>query len=209
VRRAEPRGRRAAHRGTALADFARSIAVWARLALSGRVAAPRAHVGARLRFADGTTSRVFRETLRRGAATPDPAVLVIGFRLAPLGRRPRLHAAFRRECVVHTPLFAGFPGFRSKLWVTDERTGVYRGIYEWQDAAAARRYAQRMVGLLAPFSTPGTARFHLVAGLRRDDYLADPANEADRPDEGWWRLAEPMDHHGRQSCQAWRSTPPG
>ncbi len=32
---------------------------------------------------------------------------------------------------MHTPLFAGFPGFRSKLWIDDVETGVYRGVYEW------------------------------------------------------------------------------
>jgi hypothetical protein len=37
------------------------------------------------------------------------------------GRAARL---FRRECVLHTPLFAGFPGFRSKLWIDDTETGV-------------------------------------------------------------------------------------
>jgi hypothetical protein len=68
----------------------------------------------------------------------------------------------------------GFPGFRSKLWADDVTTGVYRGIYEWDGAEAARAYGTRMVGLLAPFSNADTARFHVVERLRRDTFLRDP-----------------------------------
>ena len=50
-----------------------------------------------LRFQDGTSPFVFRETARRAATTDDPSVIVIQFRLAFLGSNPTLHAAFRRE----------------------------------------------------------------------------------------------------------------
>ncbi len=118
-----------------------------------------------------------------------PTLLVIQFRLAALGGNHLLHAAFRRECVLHTPLFAGFPGFRSKLWIDDVETGVYRGIYEWHTGDLARHYAARMVALLAPFSNAETARYQVVEGLRRDDFLLlAPAHAHD----DWWRLAEPI-----------------
>jgi hypothetical protein len=157
-----------------------------------RVASPDTYVGAQLRFADGTSSLVFRETALRGGRTSDPVVLVIQFRLAALGSDPLLHAAFRRECILHTPLFAGFPGFRSKLWADDVDTGVYRGLYEWQDPRLATHYAERMVGLLAPFSNAGTARYHIVPRLRRDDFLSDPHAASGGTAGGWWRLASPI-----------------
>ena len=140
----------------------------------------------------GIKSGEFRETALRDGRTSDPVVLVIQFRLAALGSNPTLHAAFRRECVLHTPLFAGFPGFRSKLWADDVDTGVYRGLYEWQDTRLATHYAQRMVGLLAPFSNAGTARYHVVPGLRRDDFLSDPHAAAGGSADGWWLLASPI-----------------
>jgi hypothetical protein len=149
---------------TALRDFARSVRVWRRLAMEGRLSSPREYVGACLRFADGTSSVVFRETMVLGVPTSAPTLLVIQFRLAVLGSDPLLHAAFRRECVLHTPLFAGFPGFRSKLWADDVQTGVYRGVYQWDGPELARRYAERMVALLAPFSNAGTARYRVVDG---------------------------------------------
>jgi len=103
-------------------------------------------VGVMLTFRDGTTSRVFRETRVVGATTADPVLLVIGFPLAFLDDRGPLHAGFRRECLIHTPLFAGFRGFRSKLWLADDDTRLCRGVYQWDGAKDAAIYAARMVG---------------------------------------------------------------
>ena len=95
---------------------------------------------------------------------------------------------FRRECILHTPLFAGFPGFRSKLWADDIATGVYAGIYEWQGADLASHYAERMVGLLTPFSNTGTARYHVIEGRHRDDFLSSPREAGEGA--SWWQLSE-------------------
>ena len=180
-------------RAPALADFARCVRAWGGLVARHRLTSPKENLGAWLRFADGSSSFVFRETAVPGAATTAPALLVIQFRLAALGSSAPLHAAFRRECVLHTPLFAGFPGFRSKLWIDDVETGVYRGVYEWQGGDLARHYAARMVALLAPFSNAGTARHQVVEGLRRDDFLIHPELAPSHVEGDWWRLAEPID----------------
>jgi hypothetical protein len=155
----------------AVADFARCAERWSQLARRGWLTSPKELLGAPLRFGDGDASWVFRETVCVARPTGEPVLLLIQFRLGFLGSNRLLHAAFRRECILHTPLFAGFPGFRSKLWIDDVQTGVYRGLYEWDGADAARHYAGRMVGLLAPFSTPGTAGYELLQGVRRDDFL--------------------------------------
>jgi hypothetical protein len=147
----------------------------------------------RLHFDDGTTSFVFRETALRGGEPADPAVLVVQFRLWALSG-PLLHAFFRRECVLHTPLFAGFPGFRSKLWASDTTTGVYRGLYEWDGADLAASYAATLARLLRPFSTRGSVRYQVIPGRRRDDVLRDPglmvAGTAGEHG-AWWRLVAP------------------
>ena len=177
---------------SAVADFARSVVVWGGLVASRRLTSPKENLGARLDLADGSSSFVFRETAVTEARTNAPTLLVIQFRLAALGSNRMLHAAFRRECALHTPLFAGFPGFRSKLWIDDVETGVYRGVYEWQGGDLARHYAARMVALLAPFSNAGTARYQVVEGLRRDDFLLHPELAPDNMEGDWWRLAEPI-----------------
>ena len=175
-------------------DFARSVAGWGRLVASRRLISPKDKLGARLRFADGSSSFVFRETAVTEPGMGDATLLVISFRLAALGSNRLLHAAFRRECILHTPLFAGFPGFESKLWIDDVETGVYRGIYQWRGGDLARHYAARMVALLAPFSNAGTARHHVVEGLPRDEFLARPQRAAADAEGDWWRLAAPMSH---------------
>jgi hypothetical protein len=178
--------------GPAVSDFARSVAVWGGLVARRGLTSPKGNVGARLRFADGSSSFVFRETAATDVSTGDPTLIVIQFRLAVLGSDRLLHAAFRRECVLHTPLFAGFPGFRSKLWLDDVETGVYRGVYQWQDGDLARHYAARMVALLRPFSNAGTARYQVVEDVVRDEFLRRPDVARTDAEGDWWRLAEPI-----------------
>ena len=117
----------------ALRALADCFADTARLLRQRRLHLPRQRVGMRLRFADGTSARVFRETTVDRGATLDPCVLVVEFRLRAV--RGRGHAVFRRESLLNTPLFAGFPGLVSKLWLADDERGRYRGLYEWDGPA--------------------------------------------------------------------------
>ena len=69
----------------AIGDYGASVREWIRLSAGGRLRQPSEYVGARLTFADGTTSRVFRETRTVDVTTVYPTLLVIAFRLAFLG----------------------------------------------------------------------------------------------------------------------------
>jgi hypothetical protein len=184
------------HRSGPVAAFARSAVATFRLLAAGRLASPGTYLGRRLCFADGTTSFVFRETAVRDPDPQDPAVLVVQFRLRAFGHRRLLHAVFRRECILHTPLFAGFPGFHSKLWISDTTTGTYRGLYEWDGAGRAVDYADHLVRLLVPLSTPGSVRYHVIPGIRRQDLFAASGLAVAGQEPGadaWWRLAEPLE----------------
>lgn len=181
--------------------FAGSAGTVVRLLARHRLGWPRAHVGERLAFEDGTTSRVFRETVLE-APTPEPVLLVVQFRLRLLGRRRLPHRLFRAESIANTPLFAGFPGFRSKLWLCDDDTGIYRGIYEWDGADRATVYARTLSMLLRLVSEPGTVRYRVVPGTRRDGYTARPGSVtrglASDPADTWGRLrSEPADAGAR------------
>lgn len=173
----------------ALRDYGGCAGRWVRMAAHHRLQRPHDLVGSTVKFVDGSTSRIFRETCVADAVTAEPVLLVIRFRLAFLGDVGALHTGFRHECLIHTPLFAGFPGFRSKLWLEDVDARTYRGIYQWDGDDAAAAYAGRMVALLAPFSNRGTARWHIAPGLLRSAYLADPAATDGGADDAWWRLA--------------------
>jgi hypothetical protein len=150
---------------------------------------PSQRVGMRLRFADGTSARVFRETVVDRGATVDPCVLVVEFRLRAVHGRG--HAAFRRESLLNTPLFAGFPGFVSKLWLADDERGRYRGLYEWDGPRLAENYARALWRVLAPVSVRGSIHYVVLPGLRRDVLLDRPQmlDGAAADAAAWWRLA--------------------
>ena len=174
----------------ALRAMADCFANTMRLLMQRRLHLPRGRVGMRLRFADGTSARVYRETVVDRAPTLDPCVLIVEFRLRAV--RGRGHGAFRLESMLNTPLFAGFPGFVSKLWLADDERGRYRGVYEWDGPRFAENYARALWRVLALVSVRGSVRYVVLPGLRRDAVLEEPhvlpGTAADAA--AWWRLAE-------------------
>jgi hypothetical protein len=141
-----------------------------------------------LHFADGTSARVYRETVVDRGPGKDPCILVVEFRLRFV--RGWGHAIFRWESLLNTPLFAGFPGFVSKLWLAHDQHDVYRGVYEWDMPDRAEFYASCLWRVLALGCVPGSIHYRVVPGLRRDDVLRDPhlldGTATDEP-TAWWR----------------------
>jgi hypothetical protein len=163
------------------------VAGTARLLWQRRLHLPGGHVGMRLRFADGTSARVYRETMVDQGDTRDPCVLLVTFRLRAV--RGWGHAAFRWESLLNTPLFAGFPGLVSKLWLADDERARYRGLYEWDGPRRAEAYARALWRVLALVSEPGSIHYIVLPGLRRDELLDRPA-VLDGMAAAWWHLAE-------------------
>jgi len=154
-----------------------------------RIWQPTEHLGRTIRFADGTESRVYRETRVDRDPPVDPCVLVMAFRLRWV--RGEGHAAFELESVLHTPLFVGFPGVVSKLWLAHDDHAVYRGLYEWDDPRLADTYARSLWRVLALVCEPGSIDFRVLAGLGRDRLLADPVRAmgfAPLDPDSWWRV---------------------
>ena len=170
----------------ALRALADCIASTARLLGQHRLRLPTRRVGTQLRFADGTSARVYRETVADRGATLDPCVLVVEFRLRAV--RGWGHTAFRLESLLNTPLFAGFPGFCSKLWLAADERGRYRGFYEWDDPELAENYARALWRVLALVSVPGSIHYVVLPGLRRDELLARPQDGPGAGAAAWWRL---------------------
>jgi hypothetical protein len=156
--------------GAALRALARCVLTTADLLLSRRIHLPTGRRGTEVRLPDGTRSRVYRETVLDRSRAVEPCALVVTFRLRAV--RGRGHALFRAESLLNTPLFAGFPGFISKLWLTHDQHGVYRGLYDWDGTAAAEHYAQSLWWVLALVSVPGSIHHLVLPGVRRDDLLA-------------------------------------
>ena len=155
-----------------------------RLLAHHRLRLPRDRVGTRLRFGDGSSAWIYRETVLDGATVRDPCALAVRFRLR--GVRGPGHALFRAESLLNTPLFAGFPGFVAKWWVAADENGVYRGLYEWDGAHRAETYARALWRVLSLVSVPGSIAYTALDGLHRADLLPPVAAP---PGDGreWWR----------------------
>ncbi|GAA3794896.1 MULTISPECIES: hypothetical protein [Amycolatopsis] len=157
----------------------------ARMLARREIHLPRRHVGERLTFADGSSGVVYRETTV-DSPPGDPCVLVVTFRLRWV--RGRGHTLFRWESLLNTPLFVGFPGFTSKLWLAHDDRGRYRGVYEWDGPERAEHYARSLWRVLALVSVPGSIDYVVLPGQRRDDVLAHPGQlGAPAERESWWR----------------------
>ena len=168
--------------GQALPALARCAVTTARLMARRQLHQPTQYLGRRVRFADGTTGVVYRETVIDHGIVSEPAVLLVEFRLR--GVHGRGHAVFRAESLLNTPLFVGFPGFVSKLWLAHDQRGVYRGVYEWDDPALAHAYARALWWVLALVSERGSIHYTVAPARTRDGLLA--GGETD--DGAWWRV---------------------
>jgi hypothetical protein len=168
-----PLGQRAA-----LAALARCAGTTAGLLWRHRIHLRSSWVGRRLSFADGTSARVYRDTVVDRGTSQDPCVLVVEFRLRLV--RGWGHALFRGESLLNTPLFVGFPGFVSKLWLTCDERSRYRGVYEWDGPQQAEDYARALWRVLALVSVRGSIHYRVLPGLDRGDLpLA-------CPEPVWW-----------------------
>lgn len=151
---------------TAYGSVARSCWVTCGLLLRGRLHQPHGHLGHEVRFGNGTSAMVYRETVIDRPPAADPCVLVVRFRLR--GIRGRGHALFRRESLLNTPLFAGFPGLVSKLWLRHDEQGFYRGVYQWDGADSAEAYARSLWRILALVSAKGTIGYEVLPAIDLD-----------------------------------------
>ncbi len=98
------------------------------LVVTGTIGMPREEVGRVVVFADGSTSRIYRETTLRAERSYHPVLVVVRFRLRWIGTNQLAHALSGVESLFTTVLFAAHRGSRTKLWLTDTSTGFYRGI---------------------------------------------------------------------------------
>ena len=178
-----------APRGRAWAAVARCMGTSAGMLARRQVHLPRGNVGRVLQFADGSVTRVYRETRVDRGRVGEPCVLIVAFRLR-LVHGP-FHRVFEAESLLNTPLFVGFPGLVTKLWCAHDSSDVYRGVYEWDGPELARHYAAALWRVLELVCVPGSIRYKVLPGLRREDILSEPALMPDTgkgPDSGWWRL---------------------
>ncbi|MGW0040031.1 hypothetical protein [Gordonia sp. NPDC003376] len=154
------------------------------LVLRRRLHQPSTDYGRVVGFSDGTQGRVYRETTVDDAAPTEPVTLIVGFRIRRIGGNRVVHWLFRVESVCNTILFAGFDGFRTKLWMADDETHRYRGVYDWDGEQRARAYVRALWWPLTVISERDSIAFQVLPGTREDTLAGGGAI----PDEKqWWR----------------------
>jgi hypothetical protein len=119
----------------------------------------------------GGNYSIFMDTRSIDATTNPNAVLVVGFRLRWLNSNKTLHRIFRRICIISTPIWSGFPGYRVKLWMVDYSTENYLGIYEWAGEENALKYADWLCRLLSSLSVEGSVWYEVFPQEEIDHYL--------------------------------------
>jgi hypothetical protein len=162
--------------------LARCVGASAALLVRHRIRQPTEHVDEVISFANETSARVYRETARVGTKVTSPVALAVEFRLRWV--RGRGHQLFRAESLLNTVLFVGFPGFVSKLWLTHDQRGCYRGLYEWDGATRAHAYSRALWWVLALVSERSSIHYVVLPGCTRAELLA--GVEGDDP--AWWRV---------------------
>lgn len=133
-----------------LVVFLRSIF----LLLSGRVRFPKDRVGKVPTLENGQQYTVFREALlkpkQRRPEEPD-GVFRVWFR----SRMSPTRTIFLSYLTLLG--FLGLPGFRSKLWLFDETSEDFGGIYEWDTVQDAENYETSYAMRFSKWrSVPGT-----------------------------------------------------
>ena len=80
-------------------------------------------------------------------------------------------ADFRAACDGLAPVFAQVPGLLSKVWVADEESNTYGGVYTWEDRAAMETYLRsdlfRAVAANPNFTNIASRDFSVLEGPTR------------------------------------------
>jgi hypothetical protein len=144
-----------------------------RLLIVRRLHLRRDRLGNQFRLPDGRHYEVFRESTCDGSPSVHPVTLAVWFHLrgVPAGARAR-RFLFERGSIFNTLLFAGFDGYRVKLWMVDPVTSDYAGLYSFASEDTARTYGRYITAVLRPLSVPRSVGFEILPDLALEDYLA-------------------------------------
>jgi hypothetical protein len=109
------------------------------LLFSGRLHFSRSRIGEVVTLEDGRTYTIFRQVkVDPGQGEPDRPGAVFQVQFHPLGLAAWANRLFS---LLPMPFCTGYPGFRSKLWMVNKKTGECASIYEWNTTEEAEIYS--------------------------------------------------------------------
>ena len=107
------------------------------LMLQGRIRFPKDSIG-NVERGEDEDFEVFRKMILKPSKEQTGklgALFDVRFRFARFG-----FVANRLLSLIPIPFIAAQPGFRSKTWMIGRKTGMFRGLYEWDTIGGAERY---------------------------------------------------------------------
>jgi hypothetical protein len=129
------------------------------LGLRGRIRFPGDRIG-EIEQGAGEDFRIFRKMIllpSKDRARKPGATFVVQFRFARFGARTN-----RLLSLIPIPFIAAQPGFRSKTWMIGTKTGMFRGLYEWETVGDAEEYWESFpMRLMRNRAVPETLRHEI------------------------------------------------
>jgi hypothetical protein len=129
--------------------------------LSGRLHFPKNRSGEIFVTTDGCNFTIFRQAVVNPPAGQNckkpGAILRVRFRITSM--TPRQNEIFS---LIPIPFITGLPGFRSKLWMSDRKTGECQGVYVWDSIDSAQRYADSFaMRFMSSRAAPGSVWYRI------------------------------------------------
>lgn len=149
-----------------------SVLGFARLVGAGKLHLRAERLRKQYKVENAGVYEIFRETISSQTIKEEKAVLVVGFQLRLIGKNVFLHWLFQRLCILTTPFWSGYRGFRVKLWMVDQKSKGYLGIYQWQGVENAKQYVLMLVQILCPLSTKGSVWYKIYPKQQLTTFLA-------------------------------------
>jgi hypothetical protein len=129
---------------------------------AGRMHEPKTRVGLTFTNPDGQPFVVFKETVLDalpGQTKSPEAVFRVRFHVKHFSFWQQMLIAFK------SPLFVTLPGFRSKLWMKNEATCDYQGVYEWDSLDDAQAYVDsESMKIMRWLAIPDGIQWEIYAG---------------------------------------------
>ncbi len=135
-----------------------------------RIHFPKEYVGKKVVMYDGQKFTIFRHvTLNSGSSylKKSMAVFRVRFKFAKLS-----HKANKLASLIPIPLIIGFPGFKDKVWMINEDTGFWQGVYQWESEDAVERYIKSFVlGVMNKRSVPNSISYEIIPNTNLSEYM--------------------------------------
>lgn len=95
------------------------------------------------------------------------AILIVRFKFNKFS-----HQINKRLSNIPILLIAGFGGFKEKLWMIDEQSGFWQGIYLWENKEAIEEYKDSFVlKIMNKRAKPDTISYKIINNTNLDEFI--------------------------------------